>query len=501
VQYQMLLKGYDISGDYCDENTSSKQALFAVGDTTKKFTSGTQIYLYPTGVNVSDASNSAKYSYIYGKTQWEYLKALKISANLGYKGVAFSGEIKSSFGFSSSSSGNETCATYNYRKSLYSVTLDVPGDNYRSRLNATAKDAIDNGNTDDLIKIYGTHFAKGIICGGIGSLHEHTSESLEQSKEEISVEMTSKYEEISLDTKITDTEEQKKMAWMANTEIVTKGGSNKSVSNNKGFMEWAESVTVEHSAVIDWYGGLLSLDVLANNDERKKQIKVAINKYLVKQRYGYLIAGSCMRWGQFGQNNDNMAVVDSWGVEPSAFSGEQIDLGGALTFTHPTVIGIDCFNETYLYLTKPTSENANNSYFVVGIINKYDNQLNYHWGLGNMDTNVNDPTLGTIENHRILQCQNDGSHANREVFLNVIKATDENWNKHNSFYLVVGGYLKLKTSAKEKNVKQWGLNSNSGIDGIFAQKVSEGMCCRDDELNWCAGEIWFYLVPGYTDLL
>jgi len=184
--------------------------------------------------------------------------------------------------------------------------------------------------------------------------------------------------------------------------------------------------------------------------KEKKQIKVAINKYLVKQRYGYLIAGSCMRWGQFGQNNDNMAVVDSWGVEPSAFSGEQIDLGGALTFTHPTVIGIDCFNETYLYLTKPTSENANNSYFVVGIINKYDNQLNYHWGLGNMDTNVNDPTLGTIENHRILQCQNDGSHANREVFLNVIKATDENWNKHNSFYLVVGGYLKLKTSAKEK---------------------------------------------------
>jgi len=39
-----------------------------------------------------------------------------------------------------------------------------------------------------------------------------------------------------------------------------------------------------------------------------------------------------------------------------------------------------------------------------------------------------------------------------KFFLNVIKATDENWNKHNSFYLVVGGYLKLKTSAKEKKM-------------------------------------------------
>jgi len=269
----------------------------------------------------------------------------------------------------------------------------------------------------------------------------------------------------------------KKTEWATSKNIAVKGGSLVRIFNESDFQQWTGSVNITTAAIIDWSGGLRSLDELVDNADRKNLIKSAINKYLSRQcGYGYLISGCSYV--------DGNKTQITWGMTDGDLKQ---DISGEYLYANDD----NNTSTTTITFCKTANPNASDSYFIVGGMNKYDNITQNQWGDINCDCSGNDTRVGNFDNKQIVECVNSSGGKSRKAYLNLIKATDSAWNNRQcNIYLVVGGYVELTNNdnSRTKRTRIWGSTSD------HAQLIAEGMLMRDDQLNWCSGKLYLYLV-------
>lgn len=162
---------------------------------------------------------------------------------------------------------------------IYSLTLDVDQMLDENLLNPNFKKALDNMAPDMLVEEYGTHFLKEGIFGGQWCCSQSVSKLAKTDEYAMKMGVQGKYKGFGGQSETSQKKGQSIENQESDLRFRCRGGDAQALM--KGFEEWVKTVYGNYTLVGFSKESLKPIsDLVKGNDERKKEIEKAIDKYI-----------------------------------------------------------------------------------------------------------------------------------------------------------------------------------------------------------------------------
>ncbi|MEO0768203.1 MAG: MAC/perforin domain-containing protein, partial [Cyanobacteria bacterium J06649_4] len=246
--------------------------------------------------NYADLLDSSGFSsrFFHGESQKEYFQNISLSIGFSGKYEGFSGEVKSSFDWTTSAESKHE--VFNYTDMIASYRLTVTE---QAPLVGSVKEDIDGAlSPEQLFDKYGTHYLHSVLIGGrVSFISHYDASSAGSSIEAKTVAKAAFLELLKGESSASAKVSQLAKDALLNRKMIVHGGDpalavsirdSETGKMSESYAAWVASL-VEQPAIADFVNdGLKPLYELAETAERKAELKVAWAAYL-KERNAYIV--------------------------------------------------------------------------------------------------------------------------------------------------------------------------------------------------------------------
>lgn len=152
--YDVLGYGYDATGLYMNSYSSTHPVIDMV-----KFKASE-----PNNINI-DNSTSTEGTYASGSNAETYAKSLTASLEISYTGLFYSGQVKTSYSISNTTTSKFSYASYNMLLRMRRITLNSSVDNFTNYLSDQFIADLNTQSAEYIVLNYGTHVLTEVQLG------------------------------------------------------------------------------------------------------------------------------------------------------------------------------------------------------------------------------------------------------------------------------------------------------------------------------------------------
>jgi hypothetical protein len=243
----------------------------------------------------------SQYHEISGDNLLEVSHQIGVEAGLkgGYAGVTAS--VKAKFKRSEQRSEKTHFVKISFTHSGTKLYIEGGREQIRAQLNDEFKDALNNGDPDELIKEYGTHLVRKIVVGGRAEYYVRSSATSTMTSEEFEAAARAKYDSlggvtdedadaptgsIQVSSKVRTKDTSKARDLVGNESIDTIGGTAVSavgIKSRKDWDAWATSIATRPGFLGFDEDGLMPIWELTSDNARRTAIYQAYRRKAAKE--------------------------------------------------------------------------------------------------------------------------------------------------------------------------------------------------------------------------